>query len=585
MKKDPILSFISSDLDTKIFSVKNYNERRNAELKSYLEKVNLEKLDELDSLLNQCQLNKKDKDTLNILKTKIEIDNYNIKGILHSNKSKYSSINKYTDTFLDSKIYDINFEIYKITKKINNKVGYNKNIYNILLLNIKEDTKAILEKYFNNFRRPVLLFTNLEAILELDNFGRYYLIFKSTYKTKIYMEKNKIEDLQKSKLNFLPTGIYIDYLKSNEFSYINWINTQKLFLERNIKFKEYPIKTAFDIKFIVDLKTILEIDTQSLYLENLVNEFTHFYPLKNNNINLCCFVKNIYENKRKKIINVTLENLFDLNNIILEIPKNHEILENLQINCIYLFMNFVIFIDEKFNIKLTLQKKINEQSRIIFLYFLVDPEKYKNKKFNDLLFETKFSQLLPLVTENKIIRIIQKYSVNIDKINYINLYFSNDAQTISNYDGCLQCSDGTSSAFFIIKGKDISELKKLKININYYIKNNSDKKVTIYPPIDDIIQLIILGNPVMKQNKELSFLEIYENINELKESKDNYNEENNFIKFDLFLTKNEFTIINGTFNKKSEQLEAIPIIKVLNYITLDEYIYLLDINKNQNKGI
>ena len=63
----------------------------------------------------------------------------------------------------------------------------------------------------------------------------------------------------------------------------------------------------------------------------------------------------------------------------------------------------------------------------------------------------------------------------------------------------------------------------------------------------------------------LSFLEIYENINELK-SKDN----KDFFNFDLLMTKNEFTTINGSFFGYSEQLEAFPIIQVLRCFTIEQ---------------
>jgi len=582
MKKEPIFHFITLNSNSKCFSVEDYNTRRNFELKSLLSKINFDKLDEINTLLNLLQQNKKDKATLNMIKTSIDVNNYDIKGILIRKKENFSFINKYTDLILEGLKYDINFELSEISEGDNNKVG-NKNIkYSIILSNINEDSKKLLDKYLINFNKPVLLFTNLKAKLELDKFDKYSFSFKSTYKTKIYMEKNKIDDLEKSKKHFIPTGIYIDYLKSNEFAYIQWTNSQKLFSEKNIKFKNCFIK-GYDIKIILDLKTLLEVETETLYIENLENGFKHCYPLQNSNINLCCFVKSIFEDKRRKMMTIYLENLFDLNRLILEIPKNDEILENLEINCIYLFLNFVIFIDEKMNIKL---KNINEKSKIIFLYFLTDPEKYNNKKQNDLFIQTNFSQLLPLITQNKIVRYLQKYIVNIEKINYINLYFSKDSDEITYYDGCIQCSDGTCSGFFYIKGKDISELKKLKINIHQYNINKSNlNKMTIFPNVEDNIcnQLIVIGHPIMEGRKEIPLLELYENIKDLKDEK---NPEKNFLKFDLLLSKNEFNVINGSFLKRSKQLEAVPIIKVIKINTLEEYIHLYELgNKVSDSGI
>ena len=582
MKKEPLFHFISMDSNSKCFSVEDYNTKRNIVLKSQLSKINFDKLDEINTLLNLLQQNKKDKATLNIIKSNIDVNYYDIKGILIRKKENFSFINKYTDLLLEGLKYDINFELSEISEGYNNKLG-NKNIkYSIILSNVNEDSKNLLDKYLINFNKPVLLFTNLKAKLELDKFDKYSFLFKSTYKTKVYMEKNKIDDLEISKKQFVSTGIYLDYLKSNEFSYIQWTNTQKLFSEKNNKLKQCFIQ-GYDFNIILDLKSLLEIDTETLNIENLENGFKHCYPLENSNINLCCFVKSILEDKRRKMMIIILENLFDLNRIILEIPKNDEIMDILKINCIYLFLNFVIFIDEKMNIKL---KNINEKSKIILLYFLADPEKYNNKKNNNLFIQTNFSQLLPLITQNKIIRYLQKYIVNIEKINYINLYFKNDSDEITNYDGCIQCSDGTCSGFFYIKGKDISELKKLKINIYQYNinKSNSDKK-TIFPNVDDNIcnQLIIIGHPIMEGRKEIPFLELYENINDLKDEK---NAEKNFLKFDLLLTKNEFTVINGSFLKRSKQLEAVPIIKVIKLNTLEEYIYLHELgNKVSDSGI
>ena len=529
MKKEPLFHFISMDSNSKCFSVEDYNTKRNIVLKSQLSKINFDKLDEINTLLNLLQQNKKDKATLNMIKSNIDVNYYDIKGILIRKKENFSFINKYTDLLLEGLKYDINFELSEISEGYNNKLG-NKNIkYSIILSNVNEDSKNLLNKYLINFNKPALLFTNLKAKLELDKFDKYSFLFKSTYKTKVYMEKNKIDDLEISKKQFVSTGIYLDYLKSNEFSYIQWTNTQKLFSEKNNKLKQCFIQ-GYDFNIILDLKSLLEIDTETLYIENLENGFKHCYPLENSNINLCCFVKSILEDKRRKMMIIILENLFDLNRIILEIPKNDEIMDILKINCIYLFLNFVIFIDEKMNIKL---KNINEKSKIILLYFLADPEKYNNKKNNNLFIQTNFSQLLTLITQNKIVRYLQKYIVNIEKINYINLYFKNDSDEITNYDGCIQCSDGTCSGFFYIKGKDISELKKLKINIYQYNinKSNSNKK-TIFPNVDDNIcnQLIIIGHPIMEGRKEIPFLELYENINDLKDEK---NAEKNFLKFDL----------------------------------------------------
>ena len=576
--------------NNKTFSVTDYNDKKNIELKCNINNLDYSQVDELYSLLYQYKQSKTNKNLLKIISSKIEFERFNIKGICHKNNSSFSPINNYTEILLNKKKYNFTFILSKIFNKESNKIIFNEqNKYTIQLLNINEENKKNLEKYLLNFPRAALLFTNLVAKLELDNItNQFHFIFKNTLKTKIYMDKNKIIDLKLSKLNFVSSGIFLDYLKSNEFTYIDSISTQKLYSLRNTKFKKNLIK-GFNYELCLDLKLYLNIDSESLYLENLKEEYLHFYQYNKENISLCCFVKSIYKDINTKNINVMLENIFDLNSIILEIPKDHEILQNIYLNCIYIFFNMILFIDEKLNIKLTIQKSLSSQSKIIFLYYLIDPDKYMKKKLDDSLIQSQFSQLLPLVVENKIIRTINKYLVNIIRINYMNIYFSKDTNEFAYYDLYLHCSDGTSSAFCHIKGNNLSELKKLNINVNPYLnnRNNSDRNIiTVFPSIDEDIQLVILGKPILEGLKELSFLYIYENINELKKDENNQKEaEEQFIKFDLLLTKNEFIPINGTFIKNSKSLEPIPVIKVLKYMTLDEYIKFIEQQKNLNNDI
>ena len=573
----------------KIFSVEEYNNKKNIELRSNINDINYSEVDELYSLLDQYKQSRVNKNLLNIINSKIEVERYSIKGICYKDENSLSFINNYLESFIDKKRYDYKFFLSKIFNKKNNKIiSSEKNKYKIILLNIKEDEKNILEKNLINFRKAVLLFTNLVANLKFDNkSGQFQFEFSSTLNTKIYMEKNGITDPINAKTNFNPSGIFIDYLKSNEFSYIDWISTQKLYSLKDSRFKE-KFKKGFKFELCLDLKLYLEIKSESLYLENLKDEFLHFYPYYKENINLCGFVKNIYKDKTRKTINVILENIFDLNNIILEIPQNDPISQNLYINCIYLFFDLIIFMDEKMNIKLKTQNYLTSQSRIILLYFLIDPEKYMNKKLDDHLFQSQFSQLLPLITENKITRIFYKYLVNINKVNYMNIYFSKD-NVFAYYDLYLHCSDGTSSAFCHIKGKDLVELKKLNININTYLnnRNNTDRNlITVFPQINEDIQIIIIGKPISEGLKELSFLNIYENINELKKY-ENFGEEKkiNLNKFDLLLTKNEFIPINGTFIKNSKSLEPIPVIKVIKFMTLNEYMTFIELQKKTRKDI
>ena len=566
--------FLLTDSCKNTFSINDYLNKKNAILKNELYNLNFAKLEELYCLLEQTQKNSKLLISLQSIKEKIEQNTYDIKGLLFNHKESYSSINKYTELFLPGLKFDIKFELYKISNNFNNKILLSeKNKYSIILSNVNEESKNFLQKNFLYFFRPILLFTNLKASFNINYFnGKIDILFRNTYKSKIYMELNRIKDMEKAKKHFLSSGIYIDNLKLNEFAYIDWINTEKLFLGRKNKSNLKAIKN-FDFEISVDFKKYLEIEVDTLYIENIKYEYDHYNIVKKFNINICCIVKNIKEDKRKKVFNVILENLFDLNYIILEIPKNNKIMNDLYINCIYIFVNLVIFIDENMNIKLTLDKNKTEK---IFLYFLIDPEKYINKKLSDFLIQNKFSQLIELVSQNKLIRTMKNYFVNIDKIIYIYLYV-NESNDIIKYEGLLQCSDGTSSAILRIKGNNILDLNKLKIDLNSNINSQKiDNKIRIYPLLNNI-QIVIIGNPIMEYIKDLSIEDIYEDINMLKNSNDN------LINFDIKLTKNEYCILNGSFSKNSSLITPIPIIQVNSFFAIDEYISLIEIKKNNNE--
>ena len=567
--------FLLSNLNKNTFSINEYNTKKNAKLKNELHNLNFNKLEELYSLLEQTEKYSKLLISLQSIKEKIEKNKYDIKGLLFHHKESFSSINKYIELFISGLKYDINFELYKISNCPNNKILLSeKSRYSVILSNVNEEIKNCLQKNLLYYFRPVLLITNLKAELDINyTNGKIDILFRNTYGTKIYMEVNNIKDIQKAKKNFLSSGIYIDNLKLNEFSYIDWISAEKLYFWKKNKNNIKKIKN-YDIEICIDLKEYLEIETDTLYIENIKDEYTHINLLKKYTINICCIVKNIIEDKKKKIMNVILENLFDLNYIVLEIPKDNKIMKDLYLNCIYIFANLGIFIDEKMNIKLTLQKNKTEK---MFLYFLINPEKYNNKKLNDFLIENKFSQLIELVSQNKLIRTMRNYFVIIDKIIYINLYL-NESNEISKFDGLLQCSDGTSSALLKIKGDNILDLNKLKINLNNNIyKKQIDNKISIYPYLGETIQLIIIGNPIMEYIKELSILDIYEDINILKKTIDN------LIYFDFSLTKNEYTFLNGSFSKYSLKLKPMPIIKVYQFFNLDEYINLIEQKKIRNE--
>ena len=565
-----------------VFSIEDYNAKKNAKLKSDIKNLNLDQVDELYYLLEQYKQSKINKNLLNIINTKIEVEKYNIKGICHMHSSDYSKINSYLEHLIEHKKYYFEFHIYKIFNKQNNKlISREQSKYKIILLNINKETKNFLEKNLINFPRAVLLFTNLQAEINLDEKHQLQFNFKSTDKTKVYMEKNKLMD-STAKTNYLPSGIYIDLLKSNEFDFINYISTQNLFELQKSKFSNNYIQ-GIKYEICLDLKMYLEINTETLYVENTKEEFSHCHTYLQNNISLCCYVKNYHKNNTNKTVNFILENIFDLNCIILEIPQNDENIETIYTDCIYVFFDLILFIDEKMNIKLKLQKN---KTRIILLYFLIDFEKYEKKKLNDLLIVSPFSQLMSLISSNKIVRTINKYLVSIIKLNYMNIFFSKNNEI--SYDVCLHCSDGTSSAFAHIKGKDFSELKKLGININSYSyqnNNNENNLKTIFPDINNDSQLVILGTPFLSGLKELSFLDIYENINELKKYEkinSNSKKQSALFNFDILMTKNEFTTFNGTFLKNSQFIESIPVIKILKFWVFDEYINLLEINKINN---
>ena len=431
------------------FSIEDYNTKKNTELKYQLHNIKLNEIDELYDLLSQVLQNKKKLISLKLIREKIALNTYNIKGMLCKIVNSFSAENKYTDSIINGLKYDIKFELYQIANKLNNKsFSFEKNKYIIILSNINEECKEFLINKFLYFKNPLLLFTNLTVSLEFDySKNKIQFILKNNYKTKIYLEASN--------------GIYIDLLKLNEFSFFSWISTEELFFGKNNKIKKINSKIikCYNSEIDFDLKSFLEIETDTLYTENINEEFSHYNSLKNYNINICCYVKKINEDKCK--VNVILENLFDLNYIILEIPKENKMLNNLYENCIYIFINLTIFIDEKMDIKLTI-KDIHEKSEKILLFYLVDADRYRHKKLNDFLINNNFSQLISINNQNKIIRTLQKYLVIIDRINYINLYFSNQE---CYYDGLIQCSDGTSNGLLKISGNDYSGLLKLGINI------------------------------------------------------------------------------------------------------------------------
>ncbi len=103
-----------------VFSIEDYNAKKNAKLKSDIKNLNLDQVDELYYLLEQYKQSKINKNLLNIINTKIEVEKYNIKGICHMHSSDYSKINSYLETLIEQKKYYFEFHIYKIFNKQNN---------------------------------------------------------------------------------------------------------------------------------------------------------------------------------------------------------------------------------------------------------------------------------------------------------------------------------------------------------------------------------------------------------------------------------------------------------------------------------
>ena len=181
----------------KVFSVADYNYKKNVELRNNIKNLELDKVNSLYSLLEQYKQSKVNKNLLNIISSKIEFEKYDIEGICHKYNSSFSTINNYTECMIDKKRYNFTFILYRIFNKENNKIAFNEqNKYTIILLNVNEDDKKFLEKNLINFQRSALLFTNLVVKLELDNItNQFHFVFKSTLNTKIYMEKNNEFDL------------------------------------------------------------------------------------------------------------------------------------------------------------------------------------------------------------------------------------------------------------------------------------------------------------------------------------------------------------------------------------------------------
>ena len=525
----------------------------------------------------------KDDSSLQIIKNKLNKEKFNIKGILE----KYSISTQIIEDINSPDIinYESLYEIEIILKKIKNKniIEESNNKYYIKLTNINKEFKKYLSYAFKKYYNPILVITNLEAVLELNEIKKYIIKFKNTKNSKIYIEINKIFEQINSKSN---------KVRINNINDMKYISYQKL-NENHIK------KFCISNQCFYDIKNFLEIGTETLYVENLKNEYFSGYLLKAYNVNTCCLVKKILNNdnfvKRKNIIQIILENIFDLNQIILEAPNTHEVLKDLKVNGIYIFKNLTCFIDENFNVKLGVIQLDSNKSTKIGLYYITDINEYNRAKIKNL-YNINFSHLISLTTENKLVRSLQKYLITINSVMYINAHMINNNIL---YEGCLVGSDGTSSGFFLIEQDSVKNLFKFDSEFDNYIKNKlyQEKKFQIFPGRSDYnfneynilkvygSQVVIVGTPKMNRLMEISPQDMYDSISELKKYLGANREQRleGFLEFDTRLTKTEFSMINGSFSRKSDKLEKIPYIKSSYVFDIDDYLNLTKSDNIINK--
>ena len=592
-----------------IFQGDEISYNKNNSILNELNKYDFSSIETVYSLLDDY-FSLRDDSSLQIAKNKLNSEKLNIKGALEKytiNIQSFDSINE--NIFINNNgcLYEIEIILRKINIKNNNINTFydgnnneeNNNKYYIKLTNITNDIRIYLKKSFEKYYKPILAITNLEAYLELNEIKKYIIKFKNTNETKIFLEINKIFEQSNSKKNLRRssngiTGGQIQmvniYLKNN-FNEMKSINYQKL---KESRIKKY----CNSVGCFYDLKNFLEIGTETLYVENLKNEFYSGYLLKAYNIDICCLVKKISNNdtylKRKNYVFITLENIFDLNQIILEVSNTHDILKDLKINGIYIFKNLTCFIDENFNVKLGVIKLDSKKSTKMGLYYITDIKEYNNSKIKNL-FYMPFNHLISLTTENNLVRSLQKYLININSVMYINAHMINNNIF---YEGCLIGSDGTSSGFFLIEQDCVKNLFKFDSDFDDYIRNKlyQEKKFQIFPGRTDYnfneynilkvygSQVVIIGAPKMNRLMEISAQDMYDSISELKKYSNKNKEKRieGFLEFDTKLTKIEFSMINGSFSRKSDKLEKIPYIKSSFLFDMDDYMKLIQTDNKTN---
>ena len=574
-------------------------------LQTELNKYNFSPIEDVYSLLDDY-FSSKDDSSLQIAKNKLNSEKFNIKGTLEKYNINIQPFDNVNENIFqnnnNSTLFEIEIILRKVNIKNNNSPSFidnneeNNNKYYLKLSNITNEIKVDLKKYFDRYYKPILAITNLEACLEQNELKKNIIQFKNTNDTKIFVEINKIFEQFNSKKNLRRAGNSINggqiqmvniYLKNN-FKEMKNISYQKL-KENRIK------KYCNSVGCFYDIKNFLEIATETLYVENLKNEFYSGYLLKTYNIDICCLVKKISNNdtylKRKNFVFITLENIFDLNQIILEVSNTHDILKDLKLNGIYIFKNLTCFIDENFNVKLGVIKLDSKKSTKIGLYYITDINEYNNFKIKNL-FYMPFNHLITLTNENYLIRSLQKYLICINSLMYLNAHIINNNIF---YEGCIIGSDGTSSGFFLIEHDCVKNLFKFDDDFDNYIRNKlyQEKKYQLFPVKNDYnfnefnllkvygSQVVILGVPKMNRLMEMQAQEMYDSISNLKLSSDKSKEKRieELLEFDTKLTKIEFSMINGSFSRKSKKLEKIPYIKSSFLFYMDDYLKLVQNDK------
>lgn len=598
-----------------IFQNDELNYNKNNTILHEFNRLDFSSIETVYTLLDEY-FSMKDDSSLQLAKNKLNNEKLNIKGSLDKYNINIQSYDSINDNILINNGNNILYEFEIVLRKINVKSNnlsslYDNNSYNynyeennnvikyhIKLSNITREHKISLKRTFDKYYKPILAITNLEAYLELNEIKKYIIKFKDTCNTKIFLEINKIFEQLNPKSNMRRSNggtgqiqMINVYLKNN-FNEMKSISYQTL---KESRIKKYC--NSFGCFY--DIKNFLEIGTETLYVENLKNEFFSGYLLKTYNIDICCLVKKISNNdtflKRKNYVFITLENIFDLNQIILEVSTTHEILKDLRVNGIYILKNLTCFIDENFNVKLGVIKLDSNKSTKIGLYYINDINEYNNSKIKNL-FYMPFNHLITLTTENNLVRSLQKYLIYINSVMYINAHMINNNIF---YEGCLIGSDGTSSGFFLIEQDCVRNLFKFDADFDNYIRNKlyQEKKFQIFPGRNDynfndyIItkvygsQVVIIGTPKMNRLMEISSQEMHDSISELNRYSGLNKEQRieGFLAFDTKLTKTEFSMINGSFSRKSDKLEKIPYIKSSYLFDMDDYIKLIQNDNKINK--